>query len=87
MSTPPAAISEADWQSWPSSARDFIVSQLQENEDLRAQLAALASELASLREQIGRSSRNSSKPPSSDGPGYCCAEALRATSPQRVRAY
>jgi transposase len=70
MSTPPAAISEADWQSWPSSARDFIRSQQQENEDLRAQLAALASELASLREQIGRSSRNSSKPPSSDGPGF-----------------
>ena len=27
---------------------------------------------------------NSSKPPSSDGPGYCCAEALRATSRRSV---
>jgi transposase len=30
----------------------------------------LATELASLREQIGCSSRNSSKPPSGDGPGF-----------------
>ncbi len=42
----------------------------QENDELRGQLTALASELASLRERIGRSSRNSSKPPSSDGPGF-----------------
>ncbi|MEA5424502.1 DUF6444 domain-containing protein, partial [Synechococcus sp. CCY9202] len=41
-----------------------------EMEQLRAQLTALATELASLRERIGRSSRNSSKPPSSDGPGF-----------------
>jgi hypothetical protein len=37
---------------------------------LRVQLTALVTELASLREQIGRSSRNSSRPPSSDGPGF-----------------
>ena len=35
-----------------------------------SQLAALAIELAQLRERIGRSSRNSSKPPSSGGPGF-----------------
>jgi transposase len=34
------------------------------------QLTALATELASLRERIGRSSRNSSQPPSSDGAGF-----------------
>jgi len=39
----------------------------QENEQLRAELTALATELASLRDRIGRTSRNSSKPPSSDG--------------------
>ncbi len=54
MSTPLAAISEADWQSWPSSARDFIRSQQQENENLCAQLPDLTSELASLREQNRR---------------------------------
>ena len=54
--------------------------QQQEIEQLRAQLHALASEVASLRARIGRSSRNSAKPPSSDGPGHRCAEALRATS-------
>jgi hypothetical protein len=37
-----------------------------ENEQLRQQLTAMATELASLRERIGR---NSSKPPTSDGPG------------------
>ncbi|MFM9103681.1 MAG: IS66 family transposase, partial [Cyanobium sp.] len=70
MSTPPAGIPEADWLSWPADARSFIVAQQQEIEQLRSQLTALAAELASLREKIGRSSRNSSKPPSSDGPGF-----------------
>ena len=77
MSSAPAGISEADWLSWPPEARQFIQAQQQEiealrqaNDELRSQLTALATELASLREQIGRSSRNSSKPPSSDGPGF-----------------
>ena len=70
MSSPPAGIPEADWLSWPPVARQFILAQQQENDELRSQLTALASELANLREQIGRSSRNSSKPPSSDGLGF-----------------
>jgi transposase len=70
MSTPPAGIPDADWLLWPPEARQFILAQQQEIEQLRSQLAALATELASLREQIGRSSRNSTKPPSSDGPGF-----------------
>ena len=87
MSTPAAGISEADWQATPGGIRALILSQQQEirvlrqvNEKLRTQLTALATVLASLRERIGRSSRNSSKPPRSDGPGHHCAEALRATS-------
>ncbi|MCT0203025.1 hypothetical protein KQ302_02240 [Synechococcus sp. CS-602] len=59
---------------WPASARFLILHQQQEiqvlrqeNEQLRAELTALATELASLRDRIGRTSRNSSKPPSSDG--------------------
>jgi len=77
MSTTPAGMSEAAWVSWPVGARELISAQQQEiqalgqeNAELRSQLTALASELASLRERIGRSSRNSSKPPSSDGPGF-----------------
>lgn len=70
MSTPPAGIPDADWLLWPPEAREFILAQQQEIEQLRSQLAALAIELAQLRERIGRSSRNSSKPPSSGGPGF-----------------
>ena len=36
--------------------------------DLRRQIAALQAELAALKEAFAKSSRNSSKPPSSDGP-------------------
>ena len=71
MCTPPAGISEADWLSWPAGARTLIMAQQEElvalqedNEQLRTQFTALATELAtelaSLRERIGRSSRNSS---------------------------
>jgi hypothetical protein len=70
MEAPPAGISEADWLTWPAGARTFILAQQDEIEQLRAQLTALATELANLRKRIGRSSQNSSKPPSSDGPGF-----------------
>jgi len=74
MTAPPSGISEADWMSWPADARTFILAQQeeiraqreellvlrQENEQMRQQLTALAAELASLRERIGRNSRNSS---------------------------
>jgi hypothetical protein len=44
--------------------------------ELRAELAAAAAEISELRRQLGQNSRNSSKPPSSDGlaklaPGRC----------------
>jgi transposase len=70
MGAPPAGISEADWLATPVAVRALILSQQDEIEQLRAQLTALATELASLRERIARSSRNSSKPPSTDGPGF-----------------
>ncbi len=54
-----------------------------ENEQLRAQLTALATELASLRERIGRTSRNSSKPPSSDGQGFKQPERRRGSGRKR----
>jgi transposase len=83
MSTPPAGIPEADWLSWPPEARQFILVQQQEIEQLRSQLTALASELAQLRERISRSSRNSSKPPSSDGPGFKPPERRRGSGRKR----
>ena len=77
MSSPPSRIPEADWLATPASVRTLIFAQpqeiqalRQENDELRSQLIALASERAQLRERIGGSSRNSSKPPSSDGPGF-----------------
>ena len=46
------------------------MAQQEQIELLQQQLTALATELASLRERIGRNSRNSSRPPSSDSPGF-----------------
>lgn len=77
MATPPAGTPEADWLALPAQARAIILAQQeeirmlrQENGQLRQQLTALATELAQLLERIGRNSRNSSKPPSSDGQGF-----------------
>jgi transposase len=83
MTTPPSGISEADWVSWPAGARELILSQQEQIEELRSQLTALATELASLRERIGRSSRNSSKPPSSDGPGSKPPERRKGSGRKR----
>ena len=90
MSTPPAGIPETEWLVTPASVRTLILSQQQEiqslrqeNDELRAQLTALATELAELRERIGRSSRNSSKPPSSDGPGFRPPERRKGSGRKR----
>ena len=83
MSTPPAGIPEADWLSWPPEARAFVLALQQENDELRSQLTALATELSQLRERIGRSSRNSSKPPSSDGPGFKPPERRKGSGRKR----
>jgi transposase len=90
MSATPAGISEADWQATPTAVRAFILdqqaelqAQQQEIEQLRNQLTALATELASLRERIGRSSRNSSKPHASDGPGFKLPEQRKGSSRKR----
>ncbi len=54
MRTPPAGISDTVWLSWPAGDRSFIVFQQEENEQLRAQLTALATELASLQQHDRR---------------------------------
>ena len=83
MSTPPSGISEAAWVSWPAGAKELILSQQEEIEELRVKLTTLATELASLRERISRSSRNSSKPPSSDGPGFKPPERRKGSGRKR----
>ncbi|MEO7329980.1 MAG: IS66 family transposase [Minicystis sp.] len=50
--------------------RDAIIAQLMaELAAARAEIAALRAEVVALKERLGKSSKNSSKPPSSDGPG------------------
>jgi transposase len=83
MGAPPAGISEADWLATPVAVRALLLAQQEEIEQLRAQFTALATELANLRERIGRSSRNSSKPPSSDGPGFKPPERRKGSGRKR----
>jgi transposase len=83
MSAIPAGIPDADWLETPASVRALINAQQQEIEQLRGQLTSLATELANLRERIGRSSRNSSKPPSSDGLGFKPPERRKGTGRKR----
>jgi transposase len=83
MSALPAGIPDADWLETPASVRALINAQQQEIEQLRGQLTSLATELANLRERIGRSSRNSSKPPSSDGLGFKPPERRKGTGRKR----
>jgi hypothetical protein len=78
MAFPPAGISESDWEATPPSVRALV-------EHLTAQLEVLAARVAQLEEQKGRSSRNSSKPPSSDGPGFKPPSKEKGTGSGRKR--
>lgn len=55
-------ISDADWERTPASVRRLLAA-------LFERVVTLEAEVAVLREQVGKTSRNSSKPPSSDPPG------------------
>lgn len=61
----------------------MILVQQEEIEQLRARLTALATELAGLRDRIGRNTRNSSKPPCSDGPGFKQSERHKGSGRKR----
>jgi transposase len=63
MLSPPPSISEGDWEATPPTVRALV-------DQLIIQLETLSSRVAQLEEQKGRSSRNSSKPPSSDASGF-----------------
>ena len=55
------AVSVEEWARTPAAVQELVLS-------LVARVQALEAEIAKLREQVHRNSRNSSKPPSSDGP-------------------
>lgn len=56
-----APFSDEEWAQTPPAVQEFVLA-------LVARVQALEAEVANLREQVNRNSRNSSKPPSSDGP-------------------
>ena len=62
--------SAQEWARTPKAVREFVLS-------LVAHVQALEDQIASLREQVNRNSRNSSRPPSSDGP-----EVIRKPRPR-----
>lgn len=65
---PELAISEEDWHHTPPAVQVVVIALWQQVQTLQAQVVALQAEVAQLREQLGRNSQNSSKPPSSDAP-------------------
>ena len=83
MDPTPAGISSTNPLATPASFRALILSQQQENDQLRHPLNALATELANLRERISRTSRNSTRPPCSDGPGFYPAERRKGSGRKR----
>ena len=83
MPTPPAGISETDWLATPASVSALVMVQQEQSQQLQQQLTALATELAGLRERLERTSRNSSKPPSSDGQGFKPPARRKSTGRKR----
>jgi hypothetical protein len=53
--------SEKEWAQTPPAVQEFVLALITRVQELELEVAAL-------REQVNRNSRNSSKPPSSDGP-------------------
>ena len=93
MSAHLTGIPDADWLETPASVRALIIAQQQEipalrqdNDELRVQITGLATEVAYLRERIARSSRNSSKPPSSDGLWFKTPERCKGSGRKRRTA-
>jgi len=57
-----------DWAATPLSVQAVLTWLWQENQTLQKQVEALQAEVGQLRERVNQTSRNSSKPPSSDPP-------------------
>ena len=77
MEIPPGLpIPPQDWAKTPLSVQVVVVMLWQENQmlkeqvqQLQEQVTRLQAEVEQLRERVNQTSRNSSKPPSSDPPG------------------
>ena len=65
--------SDEEWAQTPKAVQEFVLI-------LIVRVQALEAEVAALREQLNRNSHNSSKPPSSDGPGVSPKPRRRAKS-------
>lgn len=70
MGCAPVGIPQDVWEASHPLMRELVLEQARRIDDLTVQLEDLANRVAHLEEQKGRSSRNSSKPPSSDGKGF-----------------
>jgi len=81
---PELAIPAADWEKTPASVQAVVLSLHQQVILLTEQVAVLQTEVAELREQLNRNSRNSSQPPSSDGPAQQAPKS-EAAPPERKR--
>ena len=64
-----ATITSEDWALTPPSVRQAVLRVLERMAALEEEVSQLRAENERLREQTQASSRNSSQPPSSDGPG------------------
>jgi transposase len=62
QTAPPPGILEGDWEQTPLSVRMYVLAMYE-------QVQGLMRRVQELEEQVRRNSRNSSQPPSSDGPG------------------
>ena len=68
--------SEEEWTQTPSVVQEFVLV-------LLARVQVLEADLSTLRERVNRNSRNSSKPPSSDGPDVLPKPRERAKSKRK----
>ncbi len=70
------AFSEEEWAQTPPAVQEFVLALITRTQELEAEVAAL-------REQVNRNSRNSSQPPSSDGPGVSPKQRQRSKSKRK----
>ena len=65
---PELSIAEEDWNRTPPAVQTLVLSLWQQVQTLQTQVETLQVEVTDLRERLGQTSRNSSRPPSSDPP-------------------